>query len=305
MSSQTILITGATSGIGKTAALELAQRGHTIFATGRRVEIIEQLREEHPDLAIIPLRLDVTDDASIEQAAKEIYQQTRGHGVDVLINNAGYDVVGAVLDVADRTVRRQFEVNVFGLLTMTRMFAHPMMERNQGRIINISSIGGRLVFPYQGIYHASKFAVEALSDAMRLELAPFNVQVVLIEPGPIQTGFLAAADRTAPAFQTNDSPFKADLEAFYEMVEMVYQRAPGPAVVTRAIRHAVEARRPKTRYVMPLHDRVLVFLYEHVLPTWLLDGVFLWIMKTRKAQQAKSQGAGIMENAECRMQNGK
>lgn len=282
---KTILITGATSGIGRSTALELARRGHTVFATGRRVQALESLRDEASGADIRPLALDVTDSASIQHVVHEVNRQTGGKGIDVLINNAGYGVFGPLLEIDEATTRRQFDVNVFGLLAMTRAFADAMLIRGNGRIINVSSIGGRIVFPFDGIYHATKFAVEALSDALRSELAPFGVQVVLIEPGIIRTEFLDAADRSALASTSAPSRFQAGKDVFNTSLEMLYSKAPGPAIVARAMVHAVESRKPKSRYMMPFRDRAMVFLYEHVLPTWLIDALFVWIMKAMTKEQ--------------------
>lgn len=282
---KTIIVTGASSGIGRATALELAQRGHTVFATGRRVQALEHLRDEAGGKNVIPLALDVTDSASIQQVVDEVHTQTDGRGVDVLINNAGYAVFGPLLEIDDAMARRQFDVNVFGLLAMTRAFADAMLIRGSGRIINVSSIGGRVVFPFDGIYHSTKFAVEALSDALRIELAPLGVQVVLIEPGIIRTEFLDASDRSAIESSSTGSRFQVGKDVFTKAIEMLYSQAPGPEIVVRAMVHAVEARKPKSRYMMPFRERAMVFFYEHIIPTWVLDALFLWLQKAMTEEQ--------------------
>jgi NAD(P)-dependent dehydrogenase (short-subunit alcohol dehydrogenase family) len=288
MTTKTILITGSTSGIGKAAALGLARRGYTVFASGRRADALEQLRTESEGTNLIPIQLDVANPASIEEAAVQIRQQTGGHGIDVLINNAGYAVFGPLLDLDDATMRRQFDVNVFGLMAVTRTFATTMMARRSGRIINISSIGGRMVFPFDGIYHATKFAVEALSDALRMELAPFGIRVVLIEPGTIRTGFLEAADRSSAQTHSPDSPFRNHMEVFNTTAEELYRYAPGPDVVVRAIIKAIESRRPKARYTVPWRDRLALLLHQHIIPTWVVDMFFIKLIEHNLKDEGRS-----------------
>lgn len=288
MKPKTILITGSTSGIGKSAALELAKHGHTVFATGRRMEALEALRNDYDKPNLVLQHLDVTDTASIERAMATIQRHT--NSIDVLINNAGYAQFGPAVDIGDEALRRQFDVNVFGLMAMTRACASAMMKRGTGRIINVSSIGGRMVFPFGGAYQATKFAVEALSDAMRVELAAFGVQVILIEPGPIETGFMDTANHALAPIQAKASAFTEAMDTYSYAMQQTYRFAPGPEVVTKAIVHAVEARRPRARYVMPFQSRVMVFLYEHMLPTWLVDAVYIWILKQR---WSKSESASM------------
>ncbi len=286
MQPKTILITGATSGIGKSAALELAKRGHTVFATGRRMEALEALRNDYDRPNLVLQHLDVTDTASIERAMSTLQQHT--NGIDVLINNAGYAQFGPTVEISDEALRRQFDVNVFGLMSVTRSCSSAMMKRGTGRIINVSSIGGRMVFPFGGVYQATKFAVEALSDAMRAELASFGIQVILIEPGPIETGFMDAANHALAPIQTKASAFTEAMDTYSHAMKQTYRIAPGPEVVTKAIVRAVEARRPRARYVMPFQSRVMVFLYEHILPTWVVDAAYIWILKQRWGDSAST-----------------
>ena len=188
MSQKRILITGASAGIGRDAAKCCAALGWEVYAAARRVSALETLRAQAGD-GIRPIQLDVNDPASIERARVEILEQTGGHGVDGLVNNAGIALAGALADVTDAELRAQFETNVFGLMSVTRAFLPLMMARREGRIVNISSSGGLVSLPFVGAYHATKFALEALSDALRWELAPFAVRVSLIEPGPIRSEF--------------------------------------------------------------------------------------------------------------------
>jgi NAD(P)-dependent dehydrogenase (short-subunit alcohol dehydrogenase family) len=214
--------------------------------------------------------LDVTDSASIREAARQVDALTHGHGVDVLVNNAGYGQLGAVLDVSDKEVRQQFDTNVFGLLEVSRAFAPKMIARGSGRILNVSSVGGRITFPMGGIYHASKYAVEALSDALRMELAPFGVHVSLIEPGGIDTGFSATAVGSLPALAA--SPWAPVYAQTDEVVRRTEAVMPDPTPISAVIAHAATARRPLARYVAPLPYRLLLPLLA-LLPAWLMDAV--------------------------------
>src|SRR3954471_22303198 len=211
MSSRAVLITGCSSGIGAATAAHLAEKGWTVYATARRVETLVDLEAK----GCKTLALDVTDAAS-RQAAVDAVEAAEG-AVGVLINNAGYSQSGAVESVPDERVRAQFDTNVFGLLAMCRAVLPKMREQGWGKIVNVSSMGGRLTFPGGGIYHASKHAVEALSDALRFEVKPFGVDVVIIEPGLITTNFAEAAS-TAIASGTADdgvySKFNAAVDKF-------------------------------------------------------------------------------------------
>src|ERR671932_959534 len=181
--SRVVLITGCSSGIGWAAAERLARRGWTVYATARNVEAIAPLRER----GCMLLPLDVTDEDSMRSAVEEI-ERTEG-AVGVLINNAGYSQSGAVENVPMEKVRRQFETNVFGLVRMCQLVLPGMREQGFGRIVNLSSMGGRLTFPGGGFYHATKYAVEAVSDALRFEVSGFGVAVSVIQPGLIRTSF--------------------------------------------------------------------------------------------------------------------
>ena len=269
-----ILVTGATSGIGRHAALHLARRGHTVFATGRRQDALDALHDEATaeQLQLIPLQLDVTDPHSIAAAHARALALTDGHGVDVLVNNAGYGQAGAVLDVNDTLVRKQYDTNVFGLLAVSRTFATEMMERGAGRIVNVSSIGGRLSMPLTGVYTSTKFAVEGLSDAMRIELAPLGIQVVVVEPGPINTSFNATLSSTSEQMPT-DSPWSTIYDASDALIARFEAGAPGPLPVSRAITRAAESRWPRARYVAPGYLGPIV-AFAARLPARVVDTFF-------------------------------
>ncbi len=270
MSRQTILITGATSGIGRHAALWLARRGHHIIASGRRQGALDSLVQEAGDLALHAVRLDVTDAASIAAAVAAVDQLTDGRGVDTLINNAGYGQGGAVLDVGIDAIRAQYETNVFGLVEVTRAFAAAMMRRGRGRIINISSIGGRMTFPLLGVYNSTKYAVESLSDAMRAELAPLGIRVILVEPGTIRSNF---GSTVATGLQDAHSGPWGDIQARTDELLASFERfAPDPTPISKVLTRAVEASWPRVRYVAPWHDAILLRLATW-LPSWVVDAV--------------------------------
>jgi len=206
-SKQTILITGATSGIGRHAALFLAKRGHRVFASGRNQAALAALKATLDGASIETVALDVTDAASIARAQQEIAARTGGRGVDVLVNNAGFGILGPTELITEADMRAQYETNVFGLMAVTRAFLPEMRARRRGRIINVSSLGGRHTLPFFGVYNSTKYAVESLSDALRIELGPFGVGVVLIEPGAIETEFTPRSLDGAAKYRRADSPY--------------------------------------------------------------------------------------------------
>jgi NADP-dependent 3-hydroxy acid dehydrogenase YdfG len=261
MASKAVLITGCSTGIGRTTAEHLASKGWTVYATARRPESIAELEQK----GCRTLALDVTDEASM-QAAVSAVEQAEG-SVGVLINNAGYSQSGAVEEVAMDQVRRQFETNVFGLLRMCQLVLPGMRGQGFGRIVNISSMGGRLVFPGGGIYHGTKFSVEAISDALRWEVRDFGIDVVLIEPGLIKTEFGDTAAHSVGEATPGDGPY-AD---FNQMVAArtvgAYdgRGAAGPEAVAKTIERAISAKRPRTRYMVTAGARVLLNV-KRVLP---------------------------------------
>jgi len=269
--SRTILITGATAGIGRHAALHLARKGHRVFATGRRQAALDTLREEAAGTRLETLTLDVTDERSVTALAAEIDKRTDGYGVDVLVNNAGYGCFGPLEEIADADLRRQYDTNVFGLMAVTRAFLPKMRERGYGRVINVSSVGGRMTFPFMGAYNSTKYAIESLSDALRREVARFGVRVVLIEPGVIKTEF---ADRALDLVggPAPTSPYADVYARSLEFNELFQRTAVGPEHTTRAIERAIEARWPKARYVAPYRVKFVLALVA-LLPTRWTDAL--------------------------------
>ena len=293
--SKAILITGATAGIGRHAALHLAARGHRVIATGRRVDALAELAAEATTrgLAIETLALDVTDSTSIANAVGVVAGLTNGRGLDALVNNAGYGQFGALEELSDADVRRQFETNVFGLLSMTRAFMPAMRARGAGRIVNVSSVGGRVTFPLAGAYHATKYAVEALSDTLRMELRGFGVGVAIIEPGPIQSEFADRAKNSVAAYRDPASPYAAMLARGDGIMAFGDRYAKGPLVISKAIAHAIESRFPRRRYVAPFSSRILLAVMT-MLPSfvsdWLIARVVFGVKRRRPVAAAAGEG---------------
>jgi NAD(P)-dependent dehydrogenase (short-subunit alcohol dehydrogenase family) len=243
--SKAVLITGCSTGIGRATAQHLAGTGWTVYATARRAEAIADLA----DAGCRTLALDVTDEASMRAAVDAVEAE---HGaVGVLINNAGYSQSGAVESVPMADVRRQFETNVFGLVALTQMVLPAMRAQHWGKVVNISSMGANFVFPGGGFYHATKYAVDAISDALRFEVRGFGVDVIIVQPGLIKTEFGHAAVGGVPSDGGTYGEFNA---AVGEATAGVYDSGPlgrlggGPETVARAIEKAITAKRPKPRY---------------------------------------------------------
>jgi NAD(P)-dependent dehydrogenase (short-subunit alcohol dehydrogenase family) len=252
--SHVVLVTGCSTGIGRATAERLARAGHTVYATARRPESIKEL-ERH---GCRTLALDVTSEDSMSAAVAAV-EEAEG-AVGVLVNNAGYSQNGAVETVPLADVRAQFETNVFGLLRMCQLVLPGMRRRGAGRIVNISSMGGRLTFPGGGIYHATKHAVEAISDAMRFEVSGFGIQVVVIEPGIIRSSF---GETAAGSVASGDGPYARFNAAVAEInakaSEGPFGRLGGePDDVAKVIEEAIAARRPRTRYRVTASARVFL-----------------------------------------------
>jgi NADP-dependent 3-hydroxy acid dehydrogenase YdfG len=253
--SKAVLITGCSSGIGHATAEHLAAEGWKVYATARRPETIADLAEK----GCVTGALDVTDGRSMSAAVRKVIKAEGAVGV--LINNAGYSQSGAVETVPIDQVRRQFETNVFGLLRMCQLVLPGMRDQHWGKIVNLGSMGGKVTFPGGGIYHATKYAVEALSDAMRFEVRGFGVDVVLIEPGLIVTSFGETA--SASVEETGDGPYERFNRHVAKMTEAAY-RGPmvklggGPEAVAKTIGKALKSGRPKPRYAVTPSAHLLI-----------------------------------------------
>ncbi len=266
--SKAVLITGCSTGIGRATAEHLASRGWNVYATARKPESIADLATR----GCKTLALDVCDDASMRTAVETV-ERAEG-SVGVLINNAGYGLEGAFEEVPMTDIRRQFETNVFGLIAMTKLVLPAMRRQRWGRIVNLSSMGGKLTFPGGAYYHATKHAVESLSDALRFEVKGFGIDVIVIQPGPIKTRFgdTAVGNIAMP----KDSPYAAFNVVLEKQIREAYEGGPmarfaaPPEAVAEVIEKAISAKNPKTRYKVTLAARVLMGL-RRVLPDRAFD----------------------------------
>lgn len=279
---QTALITGASSGIGAACAKALADKGFRVCLTARRQQRLEELADQinakhGPDRAIY-FPADVTDKNARENTLK--YALEKCSAIDVLVNNAGFALAGTIEELDLDEVRKQFEINTFTPMAWMQMVGPDMRKRSAGRIINISSISGKVSTPGLGVYSASKFAIEAISDAARVEYKPWGVHVILIEPGSIVTEIWDNSLSRAKAQndQWQDSPFRDIYEVQLKHAEKL-AKGQGPSVdsVTRAICHAATSSRPKARYRMPL-EATIFNIFSHF-PTGLRDRMMTWAFK--------------------------
>src|SRR5215213_10173712 len=254
--SKAVLITGCSSGLGWTTAEYLSDVGWRVYATARNVEKIAPLEESGCRV----LALDVTDEDSMATAVEEVEREEGAVGA--LVNNAGYSQSGAVETVPMEKVRAQFETNVFGLVRMCQLVLPGMRKQGYGRIVNLSSMGGRLTFPGAGFYHASKYAVEAISDALRFEVRGFGVRVVVIEPGLIRTGFAQTAVDSMG--EDGSGPYAGFDAGVARATRDNYERGPlarlggGPEAVAETIERAISAARPRTRYTVTPSATLLI-----------------------------------------------
>ncbi len=261
------LVTGCSSGIGRATALRLVASGRPTYATARRPETLDALASA--GARVLPL--DVTDEASMVAAVGRVADEAGPVGA--LVNNAGYGEYGPVEEVRLDAVRRQFETNVFGLLRLTQLVLPGMRARGSGRIVNVSSMGGRMTLPGGGVYHASKYAMEALTDALRFETRGFGLGVSLVEPGPVYTPFA----EEATAAPSSSGPYAAFRRGVAERNAATYDNPSGRGTssaedVADVILSAVEARRPRARYLVGVTSRVLVWGHQ-VLPTPIWDAM--------------------------------
>ncbi|MGB3124530.1 MAG: oxidoreductase [Pseudomonas sp.] len=261
------LVTGASSGIGEETAKGLLANGYTVYAGARRVERMQQLTA----LGARVLTLDVTDDASMSTAVGVILQEM-GH-IDLLVNNAGYGSYGSLEDVPLQEGRRQFEVNVFGLARLTQLVLPTMRALRAGRIINIASIAGKVGEPFGTWYHATKFAVEGLSDSLRMELRPFGIDVVIIEPGAILTEWNGIA-REGLIKYSGSTAYSDSARAHVNMMASADRGSlpSPPSVVARTILKAALAKKPKTRYATGGGAKMVLSLH-HMLSDRAFDGL--------------------------------
>ena len=258
------LVTGASSGMGKNFAKALLDEGFVVYTAARRLEKMNDLK----DLGAIPIKMDITNEEDIQTAVNQI-EKDQG-GVDVLINNTGFGLYGAVEDVSIDDARYQFEGNLFGLARLTQLLLPSMRAKQSGKIINISSMGGKVYTPLGAWYHATKHALEGWSDCLRIELKQFGIDVVVIEPGTIQTEF---GDVMSEPLMKNSGKgaYSKIVNSLVNNLQDEYEKggASNPKVITDLILKAVRSRKPKTRYIAGKHAKPLMFVRK-----WLGDRVY-------------------------------
>jgi short-subunit dehydrogenase len=273
--SKAVLITGCSTGIGRATAEHLAARGWPVYATARNVDAIRDLAAKGCKI----LACDVCDETSMRAAVDQV-EKAEG-AVGVLVNNAGYGQEGAFEEVPLDKIRRQFETNVIGLARLTQLALPGMRRQRWGKVVNVSSMGGKLTLPGGAFYHATKHAVEAMSDALRFEVRGFGIDVIVVEPGPIKTAFMDTSIAAVPNALGAGSPYEGFNTALKAKIREAYEGpmgmfAVGPEAVAKAIERAITASRPKTRYVVTAAAHVLMAVRR-----WLPDRAFDVFLKTQ------------------------
>ena len=268
-----VVITGASTGIGRASALELDSRGFRVFAGVRREQDAQDLRTERPSLE--PLHIDVTDDASIQAARDRVAEAVGERGLAGLVNNAGIAVPGPLEHLPLDEIRRQLEVNLIGQIAVTQAFM-PLLRKGRGRIVNIGSIGGRVALPLLGPYAASKHAMEGISDSLRRELRPWGIEVSLVRPGPIATEIWdrgnASADELLEKMPAAAEHYSPAIEAARKFAEQRTREAVPASTVAEVVAHAMTASRPRTRYLVGPRTRAMATM-RAVLPDRWFDAL--------------------------------
>ncbi|MFI6743555.1 oxidoreductase [Nonomuraea sp. NPDC050451] len=267
MATKVALVTGASSGIGEATALKLHEAGYTVYGAARRVQRMQHLAES----GIRLLAMDVTVDSSLQAGVEKIIAETGR--IDVLVNNAGYGSYGAIEDVPMDEARDQFEVNVFGAARLTQLVLPHMRAQRSGTIVNVTSMGGKIYTSLGAWYHATKFALEAISDCLRLEVKPFGIDVVVIEPGGVKSEWGGIAAQKVRAV-SGTGPYAPLGNAVANALssEANERRLSAPELIAKTIVKAVKARRPKTRYAVGFGAKPMIFLHG-VLPNRTFDAV--------------------------------
>lgn len=260
-----ILVTGASSGMGKDAALQLIKEGHIVYGAARRIEKMEDIKIAGG----YTMQMDITKEEDVKKVVNQIMED-QGQ-VDVLVNNAGYAVYGAVETVSNEDAHKQFEVNIFGLANITKEVIPHMRKQHSGKIINISSMGGKVYTPYGAWYHATKHALEGWSDCLRLELKPFGIDVVVVEPGGIKTEF-GDVMYEPMVERSKGSAYEQSVTKMAQQALEMYNKQgtlSDPKVITDLISKAIHAKKPKTRYVAGKFAKPMMFIRK-----WFGDRVF-------------------------------
>ncbi|QRV02886.1 SDR family NAD(P)-dependent oxidoreductase [Arcanobacterium phocisimile] len=262
MAHKVVLVTGASSGFGEVAVEKLLSRGYVVYAAARRVERMAKLEELGAKL----LKMDVTSQDDVTAGIKTIIDNEGS--IYGLVNNAGYGGFGMLESVSLSEAQRQFDVNVFGLVRVTKEVLPYMRAAGDGRIVNVASVVGKVALPMGGWYSSSKHAVEALSDSLRNEVRDFGIRVSIIEPGPVQTEFLERALEVVDSVD-HHADYMSKVEAFKTSFSRGYESADGPELTANAIVHAISGDKPKIRYAVSGAKPVL--LAKAILPTVVFD----------------------------------
>ncbi len=275
---RSVLITGASTGIGRASALRLDRAGWRVFAGVRKEEDAEALRRAASE-RIAPLILDVTDAGQIAAAAERIGAEAEG-GLDGLVNNAGVAVPSPLETIPVEDFRRQIEVNLTGQLAVTQAML-PALRQARGRIVFISSIGGRIAFPLTGAYHAAKFGIEAVGDVFRQELRPWGISVSIVEPGSIDTPIWQRGERTADEIgersPEREALYGRAIESYRKVVRQLAERGIPPEKVAEVVEHALSSGRPRTRYLVGIDARLQARVKPFV-PTPIFDRIIARVM---------------------------
>jgi NAD(P)-dependent dehydrogenase (short-subunit alcohol dehydrogenase family) len=283
MSDKVVLITGASSGMGEATAIHLKNAGYIVYACARRIERMKHLEGK----GIYTLKMDISDDTSMVQAIELIIKE-QGK-IDIIVNNAGYGSYGALEDVLMPEAKYQFEVNLFGMARLIQLVL-PYMRRNRyGKIVNISSIGGKIYEPFGCWYHASKYAVEGLSDCLRVEVRDFGIDVIIIEPGGVKTEW--AAIMTESLLKTSGDTeysnlFNGYIKNFKNISEQSAAMGAEPDLIAKTIEKSIRVKNPKTRYVVGLGAKPFLFI-RSILSDKMYDKFWTAIMKTMSKQHKK------------------
>ena len=264
------LITGASSGMGKDFSLRLLDEGYIVYGAARRIERMSDIE----DAGGHTIKLDITDDSSIVATVDQIIKE-QGR-IDVLINNAGYGSYGAIEDVPIEEAKRQFEVNIFGLARLTQLVLPHMRKNNFGKIVNISSIGGKIYSPLGGWYHATKHALEGLSDCLRFETKQFGIDVIIIEPGGIESEWGGIALNAAME-RSGSTAYSETAKGFKKIME-TFKKQASPKVISELVTKALKAKKPKTRYSAGTAAKPMLFMRK-ILSDRMFDNLFYLMMK--------------------------
>jgi len=252
---KTVLVTGASAGIGRATAIYLAQNGYHVYGAARRVEKMMDLKEH----GIVPVSLDVADESSLEACVGQILGEAGS--IDILVNNAGTGYYGALEDMPITDAKYQLEVNLFGVARLIQLVLPAMRKNKFGKIVNISSVGGKVTLPMGSWYHASKFAIEGLSDALRKEVKPFGIDVIVIEPGGTKSEMTAIGAEYLTRV-SGSTVYGALAKGVSNMYSAIEKDAAEPIVIARLIKEGIEARNPKTRYAGAAGAKMMLFFRE-------------------------------------------